>query len=82
MRPDTGFDVIMRHLDHLIEHAGEDQVGLGSDFDGAMVPEGIGDAAGLPNLRAAMLAHGYSEGLTKKLCHENWLRMLALTWGE
>ena len=82
MRADTGLDVLLRHLDHMLEHAGEDQVGLGSDFDGAMVPEGIGDISGLPNLRAAMQAHGYSDELITKICHDNWLRMLAVTWGE
>lgn len=82
MLADTGLDVMLRHLDHLIAHAGEDHVGLGSDFDGALVPDAISDIAGLPNLRAAMLAHGYDAALMQKLCHDNWLRMLANTWGE
>jgi membrane dipeptidase len=33
----TGWDVMLRHLDHLIAEAGEDHVGLGSDFDGCML---------------------------------------------
>ena len=82
MREDTGLDVMLRHLDHLITHLGEDRVGLGSDFDGAMVPAEITDAAGLPALRAAMRAHGYDEALMAKICNENWLRVLAKTWRE
>lgn len=82
MRADTPLEVMLAHLDHLIERLGEDRVGLGSDFDGAMVPEAIGDAAGLPALVAAMREHGYGAALIEKLCHENWLRVLALTWGE
>jgi membrane dipeptidase len=39
MEADTGFDIMLRHLDHLIEHLGEDRVGLGSDFDGTTVPQ-------------------------------------------
>ena len=35
---DTPVDLIIRHIEHLLEHAGEDGVGLGSDFDGAMIP--------------------------------------------
>ena len=54
MEADTGFDIMLRHLDHLIEHLGEDRVGLGSDFDGTTVPQAIGNAAGLPALRSAM----------------------------
>ncbi len=80
MRPDVSFDTMLRHLDHLIEMLGEDRVGFGSDFDGAMVPESIGDIAGLPALRAAMKAHGYDAPLMKKLCHENWLRVLGKVW--
>ncbi|HEX9858547.1 MAG TPA: membrane dipeptidase, partial [Paracoccaceae bacterium] len=67
--------------DHLIRHLGEDHVGMGSDFDGAMVPQGIGDAAGLPNLLAAMRAHGYDAALMRKLCWDNWLATLRRTWG-
>ena len=80
MQPDVGFDVMLRHLDHLIDKLGEDRVGLGSDFDGAMVPEVITDVAGLNDLRSAMRAHGYDEVLMQKLCHENWLRVLDKTW--
>lgn len=80
MRPDVSFDTMLRHLDHLLEMLGEDRVGFGSDFDGAMVPEVIGDVAGLPALRKAMEAHGYGGALMKKLAHENWLRVLEKTW--
>lgn len=80
MRPDTPLDVMMRHLDHLIEHLGEDRVGFGSDFDGAVVPEAISDASGLPALREAMAKHGVDAELMKKICHRNWLRVLEKTW--
>ncbi len=82
MDANVPLDTMLRHLDHLIRVLGEDRVGLGSDFDGAQVPEAIGDVAGLPALRAAMRAHGYDEALMRKLCHENWLRVLARTWRE
>jgi membrane dipeptidase len=80
MRADTGFDVMLRHLDHLIAHLGEDRVGLGSDFDGTTVPAAIGTAAGLPALRTAMQAHGYSDAMMDKLCYRNWLRVLDKIW--
>ena len=74
-------DIMLRHLDHMIEIMGETHVGLGSDFDGAQVPQDIKDCAGLGNLRAAMRAHGYDEETMRLLCHENWLRVLETTWG-
>ena len=78
---ENGLDTMLRHLDHLMKVAGEDHVGLGSDFDGARIPSQIGDVIGLQNLTAAMEAHGYGEALMKKLATDNWLRVLERTWG-
>ena len=78
--PDMGWEPVLQHLDHLIAKLGEDHVGLGSDFDGATVPQGIGDVTGLPALQDALRAHGYDEALLKKLCHENWFAVLDRTW--
>ncbi len=81
MNPDTGIDVMVRHLDYLIDRLGEDRVGLGSDFDGATVPAAIGSAAGLPVLIDALRAKGYSEPLLSKLGSGNWLDVLERTIG-
>ncbi|GHE00241.1 peptidase M19 [Defluviimonas sp. 20V17] len=78
---DMGWEPMLRHLDHLIAHLGEDHVGLGSDFDGALVPRVIGDVTGLPAFQQAMRAHGYDDGLIAKLCHRNWLDVLERIWG-
>jgi membrane dipeptidase len=79
---ENGLDTMLRHLDHLMKLAGEDHVGLGSDFDGARIPSQIGDGAGLQRLVDAMQAHGYGTELTKKLCSENWMKVLEQTWGQ
>lgn len=79
---ENGLDTMLRHLDHLMKMAGEDHVGLGSDFDGARIPSQIGDVTGLPRLVEAMAAHGYGEKLAQKLCSENWMKVLEQTWGE
>jgi membrane dipeptidase len=81
MRADTGIEVMVSHLDYLIEKLGEDHVGMGSDFDGAGVPEKIGSAAGLPVLFDALRAKGYSEPLLAKLGTGNWLSVLERTIG-
>jgi len=78
-RTDVGMDVLLRHLDHLLAHLGEEGVGIGSDFDGCLVPEGIGDVAGLPVLIEAMRAHGYGKALVAKIARENWLSLLERT---
>jgi membrane dipeptidase len=78
---ETPVSDMLRHLDHLIARLGEDRVGLGSDYDGAVVPEAVRDVGDLPTLRQAMRDHGYGEALVAKLCHGNWLRVLEKSWG-
>ncbi|HEV2092971.1 MAG TPA: dipeptidase [Rubrobacter sp.] len=78
---DTPLETVARHVDYLVERLGIDRVGFGSDFDGAKVPEAIGDVSGLPRLLAALREHGYGEAELRKLAHENWLRVLGRTWG-
>lgn len=77
----AGWDPILRHLDHMIALAGEDHVGLGSDFDGAEMPADIGDVAGLPRLLDALRAHGFGDRLVRKIACDNWLGLLERTWG-
>ncbi len=79
---DMTLEPMLRHLDHLITQLGEDHVGLGSDFDGATIPQDIGDVAGLPVLIKAMQDHGFGPALMKKLAHENWFTLLERTWGQ
>ncbi|MGK9234823.1 dipeptidase [Inquilinus limosus] len=82
MNADTDLEIMVRHVDALIERLGEDGVGLGSDYDGATVPAAIKDAAGLPRLFEALRARGYDEPLLRKIGTENWFRVLERTWGE
>jgi membrane dipeptidase len=87
LRPDGGrdrnvpLDLVVQHIEHLMKHAGEDNVGFGSDFDGAPMPAELGNAAGLPKLIAALRDRGFGHDLIEKLCFRNWLRVLRKTWG-
>jgi membrane dipeptidase len=80
--PDMGWEPILRHLDHLIGILGEDHVGIGSDFDGATLPEVMRDVTGLPALQTALRAHGYDTDLMRKLTHANWIACLRRSWGS
>jgi len=75
-------DTIVDHMAYLVDKLGEDGVGLGSDFDGALIPKTLGTVAGLPELIAAMRARQFGEPLIEKICFENWMRVLTRTWGE
>ena len=79
--PFDGFDPVQRHLDHLLGILGEDGVGLGSDYDGALVPRSLDGADKLPDLIAAMRAHGYGEALITKIAADNWISVLGRIWG-
>jgi membrane dipeptidase len=79
---DCGWDPMLRHLDHLITHLGEDHVGFGSDFDGAAVPEVLHDVAGLPEFLAALSNHGFDKKLLDKLAWSNWMGVLRQSWGQ
>lgn len=78
----AGFDILLRHLDHLLALLGEGGVALGSDFDGAVMPADLGDAAALPRLVQAMLDHGYGRELVERIAWRNWVDVLERTWGH
>jgi membrane dipeptidase len=86
LRPDgqrdanTSLDVVANHVIYLVERLGLDRVGFGSDFDGALMPYDLGDAAGLPRLLETLRRRGFDAPSLRKLAHENWLRVLRKTW--
>ena len=74
--PRVSWEKIVDHIDHAVKLAGAAHVGLGSDFDGTTVPDGMEDASKLPKITAALLAKGYSEQDVKNILGENILRLL------
>jgi membrane dipeptidase len=69
---------VVEHLLHLLQIAGEDAVGLGSDWDGFVrPPEGLADPSELPNLTEALLRRGVRAETVHKILGENVLRLLA-----
>lgn len=49
---------------------------MGSDFDGADMPDGLEDCSKLPKITDALLRKGYSEGDIRKILGENTLRVM------
>jgi membrane dipeptidase len=75
--PPAPLSALVDHIDHMVAVMGIDHVGLGSDFDGfPIAPQGLGSAAGLPSITAALLERGYDAGQLAKLLGENLLRVL------
>lgn len=77
----TDWDVILRHLDYLITELGEEHVGLGSDFDGCILPDLIGDVTGVQRLFDAMAAHGFDAALIERIARQNWIDCLGRCLG-
>jgi membrane dipeptidase len=71
--------MVADHIDHVVEIAGIDYVGLGSDFDGVdNLPIGLEDASKLPALIHELLKRGYSSEDIEKICSKNLFRV----WNE
>jgi len=71
-----GIGILLDHIDHAVEVAGIDHVGLGSDYDGAgSFPKGLEDATGYPMITYQLLERGYSEKDIKKILGGNLLRV-------
>jgi membrane dipeptidase len=67
---------IVDHIDHAVKIAGVDHVGLGSDFDGAIMPLGMEDASKLPKITGELLRRGYSDENVTKILGGNLLRVM------
>jgi len=77
--PPATLDDYVRHIEHAVQVAGINHVGVGCDFDGGGGVEGLNEVSEYPNLTAALLARGWSEGDLAKLWGGNTLRILGAT---
>ena len=60
--PIGSLEELVDHIDHVVQIAGVEYVGLGSDFDGVTaLPSGLQDVAAYPSLIAELLQRGYSD---------------------
>jgi membrane dipeptidase len=77
---DTPLSILIEHIDYIVQRIGVEHVALGSDFDGAVMPADLPDAAGLASFVAHMQEYGYDDESLKHITHRNWLRVLDDTW--
>jgi membrane dipeptidase len=74
--PHVSWELIIEHIDHFVKLVGADHVGLGSDFDGANMPEGMEDCSKLPKITEALMRKGYSDENIRKILGGNLLRVM------
>nr|WP_155757137.1 dipeptidase [Acinetobacter sp. CIP-A165] len=77
---DTPIDIILDHLDYMMDRLGEEYIGFGSDFDGALISTALEDVTGISKLIERMQQRHYSSELIEKLCWRNWLDVLNRIW--
>jgi membrane dipeptidase len=77
--PATDVQTVANHIDRIVQFAGIDHVGLGSDYDGVggveNLPEGLKDVSQYPNLIYELLKRGYTESDIEKICSGNMFRV-------
>lgn len=66
----------MHHLQHAIEVAGIDHVGIGTDFDGGGGVKGCNGDNDLINITVRLIEAGYTEAEIAKLWGGNFLRLM------
>jgi microsomal dipeptidase-like Zn-dependent dipeptidase len=77
-----GLNFIARTLQHFVNVAGIEHVGLGSDFDGFTdPPDDLKDASELPKLTQRLVVEGYKDEEIGKILGGNALRALHEGWG-
>jgi membrane dipeptidase len=64
------------HIDHIRDVAGNEHVGIGSDFYGGAMPQGLQDVSTYPALFEELAARGYSEDELAMIAGRNVLRVM------
>lgn len=68
---------VVDHIDHVVQLAGIDHVGLGSDYDGiTRLPKQLEDVSTYPVITQVLLDRGYSEADIHKIMSGNMLRVI------
>jgi membrane dipeptidase len=74
----ASFDLVIKHIEYIINLVGVDYVGIGSDFDGIeLPPQQLDDVTTYPLITKALLEKGYSEKDINKILGGNLLRVLS-----
>jgi membrane dipeptidase len=74
--PAVTMDDYVRHIEHAVNVAGVEHVGIGCDFDGGGGFPGLNSVADYPAITAALLQRGWSEAALAKLWGGNTFRLL------
>jgi membrane dipeptidase len=79
----ASLDRLLDHIDHIVDVAGIDHVGLGSDFDGfgPAAPQGLEDVTCMPGITARLVQRGYGADDVRRILGLNFLRVFRAVAG-
>ena len=82
--PDTEVTVktVVDHIEYIAKLVGVEYVGIGSDFDGAAMPEGLQDASMVPEIEKELSRRGYEIGDIEKILGNNTMRVMKEAWNN
>lgn len=69
-------ETVLDHIDHVVEVAGIDHIGIGADFDGGGGVDGCYDVSEVGNVTLGLLERGYTEEEIGKIWSGNLLRVM------
>jgi len=82
--PRPAFDRIAEHIDYIVQLAGVDHVGIGSDLDSGPIPtpEGLDTVSDYPRITEALLKRGYATRDIEQILGGNFLRVFEAVTGN
>lgn len=66
---------VVDHIDHIVEVAGINHVGIGTDFDGGGGVEGCQDVSEMGNITLELVRRGYTQKEIEKIWGGNFMRV-------
>lgn len=72
----TTVSKVVDHIDHIVEVAGIDHVGIGTDFDGGGGVKDCYDVSEIQNITAELVRRGYSDNEIEKIWSGNLMRVM------
>ncbi len=69
---------MLDHIEHVATIAGVEHVGLGSDYDGSILPPAeLDDVSQFPRVTAGLMRRGWTPEAVRQVLGENTLRVMA-----
>ena len=73
--PRATLEQLCDHVDYIAARAGIDHIGIGSDFFGGAVPDGLEDVSKFPALLAELVRRGWNDTEIAKIAGRNFIRV-------